>query len=157
MPFCNDIPSSPSFFWYPHPGCLEAYDTIDARAAEYQAAEKAAAGAHLAKEKAEEEVKAVWKLWNSWNSEFLLFRVMEEMWRYVLNLIFFRYSLLTLELWAGQETNQRKEGRGETSHSSVILETFQDHVPLEYECVGGRWNLKSERISFSKPMKLFNT
>jgi len=58
MPFCNDIPSSPSFFWYPHPGCLEAYDTIDARAAEYQAAEKAAAGAHLAKEKAEEEVKA---------------------------------------------------------------------------------------------------
>lgn len=164
MPFCNDIPSSPSFFWYPHPGCLEAYDTIDARAAEYQAAEKAAAGAHLAKEKAEEEVKAVWKLWNSWNSEFSLFRVMErdvklgnERWKVHFELDFFRYSLLTLELWAGQETNQRKEGRGETSHSSVILETFQDHVPLEYECVGGRWHLKSERISFSKPMKLFKT
>ena len=149
MTFCNHIPS---FFWYPNPGCLEAYDTIDARAAEYQAAEKAAAGAHLAKEKAEEEVKAVkavWKLWNSWNSEFLLFRVMErdvklglERWKVHFELDFFRYSLLTLELWAGQETNQRKEGGGETSHSSVILETFQDHVPLEYECVGGKMGLK---------------
>ena len=51
----NHVPSH--FLWYPQPGCLEAHDTIDARAAEYQAAEKAAAAAHVAKEKAEEEVR----------------------------------------------------------------------------------------------------
>ena len=52
--------------------------------------------------------------------------------RCMLNLIF-SYSLLTLELLAGQETNQRKEGGGHNLHNNVILVTVQDHVP-ESEC-----------------------
>ena len=38
---------------------LEAHDTVDARAAEYQAAEKAEAAAREAKEQAEEEAERV--------------------------------------------------------------------------------------------------